>query len=106
MNREPRNQRYLIPEELKLLVELEERGTAEISNGMVTQVTQAISESKTEVEFLIFGELKKQGIIPIEEACARCDHCYFATIKECQEHQARDGRARGFLILICPQQLR
>jgi hypothetical protein len=88
----------------ELKKELQKRGTAEISNGIVTQVTQAISESDKEVTFLIFGEMRKQGIIPIDEACAKCDHCYFRTIKQCQTHQKRDAVARGFNNLICPQQ--
>ncbi len=88
----------------ELTEELRNRGTAEISDGVVTQVTQALDEGKTEVEFLMFGELRKQQIIPIEEACAKCDHCYFPTIQQCQERQAKDARARGFNEVICPQQ--
>jgi len=87
-----------------LAKELEQRGTAEITNGVVNQVTQAISETPTEVQFLVFGELRRQGIIPIDEACAKCGHRYFATVKECQSHQKKDAVARGFNGLICSQQ--
>ena len=84
--------------------ELELRSTAEISDGVVNQVTQALDETKNAAKFLVFGELKEQGIIPIDEACAKCDHCYFDTVKACQERQGRDARARGFNQVICPQQ--
>lgn len=105
MNREAKNQRGLTAQEIRALEnELKQRGTAEITDGIINQVTQAVDETETEVKFLIFGELKSQGIIPIDEACAKCDHCYFGTVKECQEHQAKHGRARGFTKLICPQQ--
>ncbi len=86
--------------------ELEQRGTAEISNGIVTQVTQAIDETPTEASFMMFGELKKRGIIPIEEACAKCDHCYFPTTKQCQEHQKKDAEMRGFNEIVCPSQFK
>ncbi len=90
----------------ELAKELGERDTAEITDGVVTQITQAISESKEEVEFLIFGRLKKESIIPIEQACAKCDHCYFDTAKECQDFQSKDAKARGFNEVICPRQFK
>ena len=89
-----------------LAKELKQRGTAEVLNGVVTQVTQAIEEKDSEVSYLMFGELKKQGIIPIDEACAKCDHCHFKTIRECQTFQKKEGSARGFNQLICPQQFK
>lgn len=88
----------------KLKKELDQRSTAEISEGIVNQVTQAIDEGGTEASYLMFGEMRKQGIIPIDEACAKCDHCYFNTVKECQERQGGDAKARGFNKVICPQQ--
>lgn len=84
--------------------ELEQRSTAEISDGVVNQVTQALDESPTEATYLMFGEKKTEGIIPIDEACAKCDHCYFDTVVECQERQGKDAKARGFNEVICPQQ--
>jgi hypothetical protein len=51
--------------------ELQARGTAEVSNGIVNQVTQAIDESKNNVEMIVFGEKIKKGIIPIEQARVR-----------------------------------
>jgi len=84
--------------------ELEKRGTADITNGVVNQVTQAIDEQSDKVKYLIFGELREQAIIPIEVACAKCDHCYFPTTTECQKHQKKDAMVRGFNRLICPQQ--
>ena len=89
---------------MELAKELRQRSTAEISGGVVNQVTQALDEKEAEVTYMMFGELKTQGIIPIDEACAKCDHCYFDTIKECQEFQGKDARARGFTEVICPQQ--
>lgn len=90
----------------ELQKELEKRGTAEISNGQVVQVTQALSETDKEVDFLMFGERRKQKIIPIDEACAKCTRNYrFKTKKDCQGFQAKDGKARGFNTMICPQQL-
>jgi len=87
--------------------ELHQRGTAELSkNGIVTQVTQALSETKDGVEYLIFGELKKSKIIPIDEACAKC-HFWegkFSNFKLCQVKAGEDGKARGFTNLICPKQ--
>ena len=85
--------------------ELKQRGTAEISNGKVVQVTQALNETENSVEFLIFGEIKKQGIIPLAEACTKCDHSYFATVDECQARQRKDAIDRGFSKLVCPNQL-
>ena len=88
-----------------LLKELEKRGTAELHpTGKVNQVTQALSETPTKVKYLIFGELKEQEIIPIDEACAKCDHYYFPTVKQCQEQQKKDAVARGFTEMVCPQQ--
>lgn len=85
---------------------LEECGTAEISNGVVNQVTQAIDETPTKVKFLVFGEMQEKEIIPIDEACAKCNHCYFPTTKQCQDRQELDAIARGFSYLICPQQFK
>ena len=90
--------------EKELQKELEARSTAEVTNGVVTQITQAIDEGEDEVEMLVFGELRTQGIIPIEEACAKCTRGYFDTIAECQEHQGKDAKARGFNKVICPCQ--
>ena len=91
----------------ELRKELGQRGTAEISNGLVTQITQAISESDTEVEFIQFGILKKQGVIPIDQACAKCSFWKgkFDTINVCRQVQAGDAQARGFHKVICPNQL-
>ena len=88
-----------------LLKELSKRGTAEVSSdGVVNQVTQAIDEKPNKVRLLIFGELQEQSIVSIEEACSKCDHCYFPTVKQCQEQQKVDVVARGFNNLICPSQ--
>jgi hypothetical protein len=86
--------------------ELEQRGTAEISSGGVSQVTQAIDEGENSVKFLCFGELREQKIKPIEETCAVCDFWKgkFNTVAECQESQKKDAEARGFHKLICPEQ--
>jgi len=90
----------------ELQKELEARGTAEISKGQVVQVTQALSETDTEVDYLIFGERRQEKIIPIDEACAKCTRNYrFKTKKDCQDVQAKEGKARGFNTMICPQQL-
>jgi len=86
--------------------ELVLRGTAEISNGTVNQITQAIDEKKDEVEYLIFGELRKQGIISITEACSKCSHCHLDTVEKCQERQVKDARARGFTQMVCPEQFK
>ncbi len=94
--------------EKQLAKELGQRGTAEISNGVVNQVTQALGETETQVKYLMFGELRTQGIISIDEACAKCDHWKqykFESVVKCQERQMLDGRARGFTKMICPQQL-
>lgn len=90
----------------ELSKELKKRGTAEIINGEVYQATQAIDENKTEASFLMFGERVTKGIIPIDEACAKCDHPHFDTVEACQERQDRDARARGFSEVICPKQFR
>ena len=87
-----------------IIRELKQRGTAEVVNGEVVQATQAIDETGESVKYLMFGELREQGIIPIGEACAKCGHCRFDTIKECQEFQGKDARARGFTQVICPSQ--
>lgn len=88
--------------------ELKERGTAEISNGIVNQVTQALDEKESEVDYLIFGVRRKQAIIPIDEACSKCDFWdgKFPTIKACQISQQKDAQARGFNKLICPHQFK
>lgn len=96
-----------MPEEVNgngLEKELQTRGTAEVSNGVVNQITQAIDERGDSVKFLMFGELREQEITPIEKACAQCDHRYFKTIRQCQERQRKDALARGFTKVICPQQ--
>ena len=90
----------------ELREELEKRGSAEIVNGKVCQVTQALDETKDTVKYLSFGELKEQGYIPIEEACQQCEfgNGKFENVKACQESQAEDARARGFHKIICPKQ--
>jgi hypothetical protein len=45
--------------------ELENRGTAEIVDGQVLQVTQALNETEEKVEYLIFGKLQESKIILI-----------------------------------------
>ena len=91
-------------EELKK--ELEHRGTAEISNGVVNQVTQAINESPTETTLLIFGQLKTLKIKPIDECCKVCDFIAKREkgIKYCRDFQKKDAEARGFHQMICPKQ--
>lgn len=93
--------------EKELRKELEQRGSAEITDGIVNQVTQALDENESEVTYLMFGELRKQGIIPINQACDKCDFwkSKFDNPKLCQSFQSGDAKARGFSKLICPQQL-
>jgi hypothetical protein len=86
-----------------LETQLLKTGTAEISNGIVTQITQAIDETDKEVKILIFGELRTEKIIPIEQACAKCKP-RFNDVKLCQSTQKKDAQARGFTKLICPRQ--
>lgn len=90
----------------ELIKELNTRGTAEISNGVVTQVTQALDETDTHVDYLLFGELKHSPIIPIEQACAKCDFWLgkYNSTSECQVSQKEDAEARGFHKMICPNQ--
>ena len=87
--------------------ELNKRGTAEVVNGKACQVTQALSETDEEVTFLMFGERKTQKVRPIEEACADCNFWRgkFDCVGDCQRQQRKDGSARGFHKLTCPQQL-
>lgn len=86
--------------------QLEKTGTAEISNGVVTQVTQAIDETPSKVKMLVFGVMQEKSIIPIDQACAKCTFQYKnkAGTKACQSQQKKDAEARGFNNLICPQQ--
>jgi hypothetical protein len=92
----------------ELAKELGQRGTAEIGNGVVNQVTQALDEAESEITFLIFGEKKTQKIIPIDEACAKCNFWEgkFTTTTLCQNFQSGDAKARGFNKLVCPQQFK
>ncbi len=87
--------------------ELDSRGSAEVINGKVVQVTQAINEADDSVEYLMFGELRRESVTPIAETCARCDgmNRFDGSAEKCQQHQATDARARGFHKLICPRQL-
>ena len=96
-----------MPEE-ELAKELEARDTAEIIDGVVCQVTQALDESENEVKFLLYGELRMEEVIPIEKVCAKCDFWKdrFKDIKACQERQAKDAKARGFNKVICPKQFK
>lgn len=89
-----------------LMRELQRRGTAEISNGIVNQITQAVDEKEGEAQFLIFGEMTTRHIRPIVEACAKCTFWKgkFANIQLCQTKQQKDSKARGFSKLICPHQ--
>jgi len=86
--------------------ELELRGTAEISNGIINQVTQAIDEKDNEATFLIFGEKTTTKLKPIEECCAKCDFVAKRDlgIEKCQQFQKKDGEMRGFTKVICPEQ--
>jgi hypothetical protein len=91
-----------------LQIELEKRGTAEVSSdGIVNQVTQALDESDTKVKLLIFGELQEKVIIPIAQACGKCESWKGygdKSIQNCQSRQKKDAQARGFRKLICPKQ--
>jgi len=91
----------------ELAKELEQRGTAEVSDGVVNQVTQAIDETESEVKYLIFGVLKSEVIIPTTEACAKCSFWEgkFEGTKRCQDTQVLDAQARGFNKLVYPRQL-
>jgi len=91
----------------RLITELNERGTAEVVNGEVLQVTQALGESPGKAKFITFGELHDCGVIPIEVACAHCHNSArvrFATVGECQARQGREAKARGFTSVVCPNQ--
>lgn len=91
----------------QLVEELQKRGTAEIVNGEVCQVTQALDEKDDSVTYLLFGELREQRTIPIDEACSKCGFWKgkFGSERLCQQRQARGAKARGFQQLICPAQL-
>jgi len=90
----------------ELSQELRERGTAEVVNGKVCQVTQALDETADTAKFLIFGQLQERKTIPIDEACSKCGFWKgrFKNEELCQERQARDARARGFHQVMCPEQ--
>jgi uncharacterized OB-fold protein len=88
----------------ELLDELTKRGTAEVVDGKVVQITQALDEQPDKVKYTMFGELKENGIIPIAEACAKCNHKHFPTVEECQKVQKKDAEARGFHEVVCPKQ--
>ena len=91
----------------ELQKELEKRGTAELTDGVVTQITQAIDEKTDSVKMLVFGEMMEKKIKPIQETCAVCDEWQtyrFTDIAQCQESQKEDAVARGFNELICPNQ--
>ena len=93
--------------EQELKRELEQRSTAEIVNGEVAQVTQALDERADEATFLIFGERQTVKLKPINECCAVCDFFHqasFTTHEQCQERQKQDAAARGFHRVICPHQ--
>ena len=91
----------------RLQRELQERGTAEVVNGEVLQVTQALDETQCRAKFIAFGELRDCSVKPIAEACASCiewmDHGFNSTTV-CQHRQAEDARKRGFTKVICPCQ--
>jgi len=91
-----------------LMKELEARGTAEVINGTVVPITQALSESEDTVEYLMFGNLRREAIIPIDEACSMCDFrgSKFQTVGQCREFQAKGSKDRGFYKLICARQLK
>lgn len=96
-----------MPNKNELEKELEKRGTAEISNGQVLQVTQALDEQTDKVKLSIFGEIQEKRIMPIDKACSKCPNKFyrhFKSIKDCQERQKKDALARGFTQLICPEQ--
>jgi hypothetical protein len=88
--------------------ELTTRGTAEITNGVVSQVTQALDESENRVKMLVFGELVEHEIMPIDEACSHCNFWKgkYANTKCCQTSTKVDAEARGFIHLICPEQFK
>ena len=90
----------------ELREELEKRETAEIVNGKVCQVTQALDETEDTAKFLLYGELKEEKTIPIDEACAKCGFWKgrFKSEKLCQERQGKEAKARGFYKVICPNQ--
>ncbi len=91
----------------ELAKELSQRGTVEVSDGQVNQVTQALNESDTNIDYLMFGELRHDTIIPIGQACASCDFWKgkFKDTIACQERQGKGATARGFAKIICPHQI-
>ncbi len=91
----------------KIIDVLQKRGAAEIVNGKVCQVTQAIDETDSEVKYITFGNMRKQKIIPIDEACSTCQFWknHFESTAKCQERQSKDAWNRNFFKMICPKQL-
>lgn len=90
----------------ELREELDKRGTAEVINGKVCQVTQALDETEDTATFLACGVLIEAKTIPIAEACSKCDSWKrrFDTVELCQAKQGKDARARGFHKVVCPAQ--
>jgi hypothetical protein len=94
--------------EQEIMNQLEKTGTAEISNGIVTQVTQAIDEQPNKVKMLVLGEMVESGIRPISEVCPCSFYSSrrFKTKENCQAFQKKEGEARGFTQVICPEQFK
>jgi len=79
----------------------------QVTKGKPTiPVVQAVTDSKEEAKFYLFGELETKKILPIEEACAKCIFWKgrFDNIKACQKCQGGDAIIRGFSTVICPEQ--
>jgi hypothetical protein len=85
--------------------ELNKRGTAEIIEGKVHQITQAIDEDEKQAKVIVFGELRKFGVKPIEECCPCNFLKHYSSIQECRERQKKDAIGRWFTSIICPEQL-
>jgi len=93
--------------EKELRKELELRGTAEIDNSVVLQVTQALDDTGDIAKVAVFGKIREFKVKPIGECCAKCNFGIktFGSIKKCQERQKKDAEIRGFSNIICPEQL-
>ena len=85
---------------------MEEGRVYEVTKAGILPATQAIDDSGEEARYLMFGELRKEKIIPIEEACSKCVFWKgkFDSVEKCQIFQKKDAEMRGFTKVICPDQ--
>lgn len=81
----------------------------EILGNAIGLTTKATGEANGIAKFTVMGRPKQEEYVPIDEACAVCDHWKkpkLGSVDRCREVQKRGAELRSFKTVICPNQFK